>query len=487
MLAGAGILALSRYSSAVLGFASTIFIVRELSEAGYGQFSLIMSVLALVGMVSDMQLSRAVLVSVLGAGERAEETVGSYVGLRLVIGVVSYAVFMGVMVVGGYPAEVVVGAALVGVSLVVASSVSAIEILCEARLWIRTIAIGRTLGFAAQLATVVALTVTGTGTVVTFLSSTVVNFTVVLVSHLWSLRDVARLRPRMVRHEWWAWLKEAAPLSIGSALDTIYFRIDMVMLSIIGTFAATGHYGVGYKFSDVVGGAIPGAVLLPALTMMVRSWPAERRVFHRTFRHALILLSVAGVGIGVGFAFVAEPVIRTAYGARYADVATAARWLVLGQVLHFYTKLSFTTLMAVKRNVLYPIAALTGVVLNIALNLVMIPRYSYTGSSIATVITEVVVLVIMGAGVVRIPGVLPLPWRSLGKIALAGGCTAAVMLFALTAFPWPLAGLAGAAAFLGVLHVTRVDGPGGLRVLLDRDLVVPTPAEVATATPVALD
>jgi len=106
MLGGAGILALSRYGAAVLGFASTVIIVRELSEAGFGQFSLIMSVLAIVGMVSDMRLSRAVLASVLEAGDEAETTVGSYIGLRIVIGAVSLVVFMAVMIVGGYPQEV---------------------------------------------------------------------------------------------------------------------------------------------------------------------------------------------------------------------------------------------------------------------------------------------------------------------------------------------------------------------------------------------
>jgi len=487
MLGGAGILALSRYGAAVLGFASTVIIVRELSEAGFGQFSLIMSVLAIVGMVSDMRLSRAVLASVLEAGDEAETTVGSYIGLRIVIGAVSLVVFMAVMIVGGYPQEVLVGAALVGASLIIASAVAAIEILCDARLWIRTTARGRVLGFVAQVVMVGALAVSGAGSVDTFLLSTVANFTVVLVSHLLSLRGVARLRPRFVGPEWWAWLREAAPLSVGSALDTIYFRVDMVMLSIMGTFAATGHYAVGYKFSDVIGGAIPIAVLTPALTMMVRSWPGAISTFHRTFRHALILLTVAGVGIGVGFAFVSESVITTAYGARYATAATAATWLVIGQVLHFYTALCFTTLMAVKRNVLYPVAALAGVALNIGLNLLMIPRYSYTGSSVATVITEVVVLAIMGVGVIRIPGVLPFPWRPLGKIALAGGSTAALMALTLPVLPWPVSVLAGAASFFVVLHLMQVDGPGGLRVLLDRDLVVATPSELATAGPMGLD
>ncbi len=151
-------------------------------------------------------------------------------------------------------------------------------------------------------------------------------------------------------------------------------------------------------------------------------------------------------------------------------------------MLHFYTALCFTTLMAVKRNVLYPVAALAGVALNIGLNLLMIPRYSYTGSSVATVITEVVVLAIMGVGVIRIPGVLPFPWRPLGKIALAGGSTAALMALTLPVLPWPVSVLAGAASFFVVLHLMQVDCPGP-EGAARRDLVVATPSELATPAP----
>ena len=68
------------------------------------------------------------------------------------------------------------------------------------------------------------------------------------------------------------------------------------------------------------------------------------------------------------------------------DCSSSAR------ALHFFTLLAFTTLVAVKRNRLYPIAMLLGVVVNIGLNLILIPEYGYMGSGWATVVTEVLVL-----------------------------------------------------------------------------------------------
>ena len=83
-----------------------------------------------------------------------------------------------------------------------------------------------------------------------------------------------RVRIRVEWVRWWLWLKEAAPLALGAALDTVYFRIDIVMLSLLDTYRAVGVYSVGYKFSDLLG-ALPLAVVTPALTMLVAAWPDD--------------------------------------------------------------------------------------------------------------------------------------------------------------------------------------------------------------------
>ena len=140
-----------------------------------------------------------------------------------------------------------------------------------------------------------------------------------------------------------------------------------------------------------------------------------------------------------------------------------ARLLVVGQGLHFFTLLAFTTLVAVKRNRLYPIAMLLGVVVNIGLNLILIPEYGYMGSGWATVVTEVLVLVALGAGVARIPGLRPFPWMPTVKTLGAGVVTGLAGWAMLDVVPWP-AGLAVLAVlYLGSVHLLSPNGAGGLR------------------------
>jgi O-antigen/teichoic acid export membrane protein len=223
-------------------------------------------------------------------------------------------------------------------------------------------------------------------------------------------------------------------------------------------------YSVGYKFSDLLG-AVPLAVVTPALTMMVAAWPDDRTAFRRVFRHALVILTVGAVGASIGFVIYAEPLVAFLYTDRYAGATDAARLLVVGQGLHFFTLLAFSTLVAVGRNRLYPIAMLAGVVLNVVLNIILIPDHSYLGSGWATVVTELIVLVVLTVGVTRIPGVLPLPWNAITKCAVAGAVSGAVGWALLDRVPWPVGGAVTGIVYLAAVHLLSPNGPGGLRAL----------------------
>lgn len=464
MLGGAGVLVAGRYLVAVLAWTGTVIIVRELTPNEWGRYSFVANLLGIVGLIADLRLSRIVIKDVMDAEHRAGEVVGSYVALRVVIGLVSYAVAMAWVLLGNYPRDVVLATAVMGLNLVILSAAFGIILLFEARIWLRDVSVANVAGQVAQLGLTVLVAGLSIASILWFAWATVLNAMVTLVWLVWAARHATRIRLRFERTRWGIWMREAAPLALGSALDTIYFRIDVVMLSMLDTYRAVGTYSVGYKFSDLLG-AVPSAVVTPALTMMVIVWPGDLPAFRRTFRHALILLLVAAIGATVGLVVFAQPVVTTLYTQRYRGATDATRLLVLGQALHFFTLLCFTTLVGAGRNRLYPVAMLVGVVANVLLNLVLIPPYSFIGSGWATVITEVLVLAVLAWGVARIPGIRPFPYRPLAKCLVGGVVMGGVGLAAWQVAPWPVAGLVAGVAYLAVLHLGRVDGPGGLRTL----------------------
>ena len=232
------------------------------------------------------------------------------------------------------------------------------------------------------------------------------------------------------------------------------------MLSKLGNVPAVGVYQIGYKFSDLLAFMAP-ALLGAVLPQLIRAWPTHLAEFRRTFRQAFIIFLAFGTFATVTFGVLCAPTIATLYGSDYASAVRPARLLVVGQGINLFTQLAFVVLVAAHRRRLYPIATLVGLIVNVTLNFVLIPRYSATGAGISTIVTEVIVLAILAYAVRDLP-ILPLPWRSIAVIATSGGALVVALFAIRSVAPWEVALLASLVLYPGLLHVLRIDGPGGL-------------------------
>lgn len=456
----------SRYVVAAMGWAGTVLVVHALSPEGWGGYSLIFAVLGLVSLVTSLRLGRVVTSDILTAGEESGQVVGSYLTMRLVLGAISYVVAVSVVAALGYPAGVLEGAALAGVTLLFASESTALDLLLLARRWVRPVAVASVVGQFAQLLATVALVAGGSHNLLVLVAPALLYDGLGLVWRLRAVRHRVQIPfPRAEWSRWAAWFLEAVPLSIGSALNMLYLRIDTVIVSKIVGLAAVGQYAIGYKFAELIG-FIPSALTATLLVTLVEAWPGEPDRFGASFRKAFVLVTVVAFGVAVEFGMFSAPLIQLFYGGRYVVAARATEGLVLGALLGFYTSLCFTALAAVKRNLAYPVAALIGVAVNVGLNLVLVPLWSYNGAALATVLTEVLVLAILAWAAARIPGIGTIPWAASTR-ALAAGIVMAAVAAALRPWtPWLVAAGVAAAVYAAGIHYLRVGGPGGLRDLI---------------------
>jgi O-antigen/teichoic acid export membrane protein len=470
VLTGAGMMLASRMTVAVLGWIGTILIARSLSEEDWGAYSLIFSIIGIVGLVADLQTSRVVMIDILAVNddrEKMSRVVGKYLTMRFALATTCYLISLGIVVLlrsndpSQYPVGIVVGTAVAGISFFLASTTWGLVTVCQIRMWLRPVAVALALGQVVQLVVTIVLYETHRGTIVRYTIPAVLFDLTAMVFLLVAVRPIVKVRPSIDLSRWWVWIKAAVPLALGGSLGTLYFRIDTIMLSRLDSLSAVGRYQYGYKFSDLLA-FVASSLLGLVLPLLVRAWPTHLEYFHKVFRQAFLLLVIAGVAAAVAFAVVAENALVSLFHAP-PSAALPARVLVLGQALNFLTQLCAMTLIATGKHRIYPWASFAGLVTNVALNLILIPHYSATGSGLATVLTELIVIAIMASVVVRIHGVRPFPWRSVLIVLVAAGVMALAMVWVQRALTWPVALLAGVPVYLLVLHVLRVDGPGGLR------------------------
>ncbi|MEA2672632.1 MAG: hypothetical protein QOG45_2852, partial [Chloroflexota bacterium] len=290
------------------------------------------------------------------------------------------------------------------------------------------------------------------------------GFTLVLGAVVVS-RRYARLRLAWRPDEMRRLLRSGLPFALAFALSTLYFRIDLVILQALHDFRQAGDYGAANKFLDGLG-FVPQAVMsavYPALSIaFARGAAAVRPLYLRVYR----LLALVGMPASVLCVALAPAIVADTH-----TLPTAVPSLrVLGGTAFFlFVVNSFVfTLGAMDRQLSFAALAGASVVVNVVLNLVLIPLFPYDQGPVAcawaTVITEAVLFV---AGLLVLSRYLGgLPWvRPLVPVVLSGAAMAAVA-WPLRDAAQPLAVCAPVAVYCAAVVLTGALRPAELRPLV---------------------
>jgi len=230
-----------------------------------------------------------------------------------------------------------------------------------------------------------------------------------------TVRRVARIRWAVDPVFLFRWLVQGLPFAATFVITTIYFKIDVPILAVLKGHYETGLYVAAYKpFEALL--FVPISMLnvvFPVLATYHRD--AEGRLSWAVGRFYKALLAL-GWPIGVGTFVLAGP-LRFLYA--YPGSTPALRILALGIVFMFVSNAFIGALNAIDRQLTFTWAALGSMVVNIVLNVALIPLFGYQGASWATILTEVALFAfcwyLTARHLVRVP-VLALSWR----IILAG-------------------------------------------------------------------
>lgn len=460
----AGSLVAARLAVAAMGWGGTILIARKLGTDAFGQFTLVFGLLGMLSIITDLGVGRVALKGMIDAGENGPRYGGTYIVLRACLGLVGYGVVLSFVALSGYPSVVIQATAVAGLVVVLATPSHAYEVAFQATDRLTLLALASVVGQMAQLALTIAL-VFGGGTLVWLTVPAVAKEALVLLWKAPTAHGLVGFRYLIDGRIWWQLVREAVPLSLGTAMVTLYYRLDFVMLSKLDDFAAVGVYGVAYKFADVAH-FVPSALSVAILASLVRAWPDDVDECRAIIRRAMNLLVVAGGLVLTQVVVFAPDALDLLYGADYVGGARAARILILGEGAGYLSSLAFACLVATGRHHGYPFVALAGLVVNVSLNVVLIPRWSFEGAAYATLVTEVLVAILMWRLVASVAPLRPLglwPAARAVPLAVVSGLVGAVVA---SVAPWLVGAAVTAGCYLALVHFARLAGPGGLRAMV---------------------
>ena len=194
-------------------------------------------------------------------------------------------------------------------------------------------------------------------------------------------------------------LADGLAFSINVSSAMLKGDADKWLLVRMNQEAANGVYSAGYRVLGIA--TIPNVALGEATYARFFSTPDARGAFALAKKLALVALvlnSILGVGMMVG-----ASTITKLLGDSYAEAADVLQWIAFIPVLSAWQLFAGNALSGIGHHRTRLIQTLSSAVLNIALNIVLIPSMSWRGSALATIVTELYLVV--------------LHWRTLWRLA----------------------------------------------------------------------
>ncbi len=385
VVTAAGALVLRRAAMMMVGALSTGVVTRTLGPAEYGRFGSVQAVWALAQTLAEFGF---VLVLTREFGRREDDRgalLRAAYGIqgRWALGVGVLFLFVGALLIrdGDFPAYLVLFPSIVGVAW------SGARALLMATYQVRRLAMIDVLTTTGQSVALAAVALGGGGPVgmCAVLSVSSLANSMILAR---SARTVSRCTGCSAA-ERRALCRAALPVGVSTVLSKVYVNIDIVLLSSLAVGAVVGDY-VGVSKLLALAATVPGIACAAALPLLARSAddPVRREVLARDVSR---LLSAVALPVYGAMLFFPSTFLSIALGRGFDEAAPMLVPMALAGVVGVYGNIAGTLLVALAYTRVMMIQNVLAVVLNITLNLLLIPPVGGVACAWVTLLTELVV------------------------------------------------------------------------------------------------
>ena len=185
-------------------------------------------------------------------------------------------------------------------------------------------------------------------------------------------------------------LKTGFPFAFVYILSLLNFRIDIIMLSLMKGDEAAGWYSANYKLLEQLI-LIPitlSAVYLPVFSRLSDTFGKLHTIFIRTVPFLLLL----GISLIAIINFFKIDIIRIVYGKEFESASQYIFILSWVLIPYFFKPIVEKLLYALGKQATLCFIYSSGILGNIILNIILIPRWGINGASFATFIFETLIV-----------------------------------------------------------------------------------------------
>lgn len=372
----------------------TVLITRRFGPSGYGDWTIMMAYAALFYIVSDFGLN-AIVTRDLSANEtKTAHYFKNLLAMRLVMGFFLFGVGVLALALFPYSQFVKTGVVISLLTIFTQALYTSGNAIFQTKLRYDLAVLAAILGSLTILILAFWLVMRGAG-LLPVVGSYVVGGVVMVVASLIFVRGLTGAVGLQFDLNLWRYLfMSALPLGLATIFTVILQRGDAILLSLIVGNEAVGFYGASYKIFEFAL-VFPTFFVNATYPIMVRHLKdGQERLLKTVKLSGLFLLAISVLGLAVGY-FLAPLMIRVVAGPEFGESVLALRLLLLGLPFFYLSALFLWLLITLGKQKQVPVVYAIGAAVNLGLNLIFIPRYSFYGAAVITWTSELLILTLL--------------------------------------------------------------------------------------------
>jgi len=384
-------LLVSQIIASVCGFIWTILMARYLGVDKYGIFGFATSFTGILVILVDLGISTHIVRHIATDYDSAPKYLGNAIPLKVIFSVLCTVITLIALIIMNVDELVIKVTLLFTLEMIIKSYVNLFNGSFQAFEKGKYQGIGNTILHLILLIFILIAIFTDLGLYGIAISYILANTIVFVYEYIMLNKHVAKPKYELDKEFCKNITLFSIPFAVTGLLYTIYYSIDIVMLTnMVGTYA-TGIYNATYKLISVLTlfYSVYTAVIFP---VMSRFYKNNESLFLISFEKSIKYLMLIIIPLAVATVFYSKDVMQLIYGHSYDGGSTVLSILIWTVCLLFISGACNTLLNASYKEVsvtkIYAIAA----VFNVILNFIMIPHFSYDGAAITTVLSDILIV-----------------------------------------------------------------------------------------------
>ncbi|MEW6009206.1 MAG: flippase [Candidatus Omnitrophota bacterium] len=371
----------------LLNFLVSIWLVRYLGPVQLGQYSFVLAFVSLFALFCDLSIGQLVICQVSKDHSLANRYLGSYLIIQFLISLTVLSIMLGVISNLHYSQLIRLALYIAGINLF-ASSLSApfynLIIAFEKLRFNALMSVISNIFYCLLILSTIyfrkGILVLISATLLTSILEFIMNVLVCLRIGVWP--DF-----RFDKKIWQILLKYIGPFAFYLIFTGLYRRIDVVVLQYLQGDTAVGFYSAAYKIIFLFL-LLPASFIKAIFPLLSEQASRDREKLAQTLLWSMKHLVALGLPIAISCAFFSGQIIELLFGPAFLNSSLILSILGWSLVFSFWNHILSNSLVAAVKMFEVISGTIAVFILNLFLNLILIPKFSYIGSAYSIMISE---------------------------------------------------------------------------------------------------